>query len=135
MTDEEKAYVAGIVDGEGSIMLIKFHKNQQPAPYLSIASISLELLNWIRHKTGLGLVKSKKNYKPNIHKDSYTYTARYNDAFHLIELIAPYLVIAEKKQKAQLILNEYKKFTPRNGRYSEELLKQKEDFNNRFYSI
>jgi len=34
-----------------------------------------------------------------------------------------------------MILNEYKKLTPRNGRYSEELLKQKEEFQVRFMSI
>jgi hypothetical protein len=28
MLPEEKAYLAGIIDGEGSIMLIKFHGNQ-----------------------------------------------------------------------------------------------------------
>lgn len=49
--------------------------------------------------------------------------------------IAPYLIIIEKKLRAQMILNEYDLVTPRNGRYSKELLKEKEDFYNRFMSI
>ena len=32
MTETEKAYIAGIIDGEGSIMLQKIHKNEHPAP-------------------------------------------------------------------------------------------------------
>lgn len=48
MTSEEKAYIAGIIDGEGSIMLLKFHKNQYPAPCVSVASTTLELLEYIK---------------------------------------------------------------------------------------
>ena len=48
MTETEKAYLAGIIDGEGSIMLQKFHSNEFPAPCVSIASTSLELLTWIK---------------------------------------------------------------------------------------
>lgn len=135
LSSEEKAYIAGIIDGEGSIMLTKFHKNQLPAPCISIASTSLELLQWIKNKTGFGSIKSKKNYNPIAHKDSFTYTIRYDEAISLLKEIEPYLVIEQKKQRAKLILNEYKNLTPRNGRYSEEMLKQKEEFHTRFMSI
>ena len=60
MTLVEKSYLAGIIDGEGSIMLLKFHKNQFPSPCISIASISLELLEWVKKKTCVGIIKSKK---------------------------------------------------------------------------
>ncbi len=63
MTPEQKAYIAGIIDGEGSIMLIRFHKNQFPAPCVSVSSTSFELLEWIQEKTGCGKTNSKKNYK------------------------------------------------------------------------
>ena len=88
MTLEEKVYIAGIIDGEGSIMLLKFHSNQMPSPCVSIFSTSMELLEWIKEKTKVGTIKSKKNYKPKNYKDSFTYLARYNDAIKLIEDIA-----------------------------------------------
>lgn len=135
MTNEEKAYLAGIIDGEGSIMLIRFHKNQFPAPCVSVASTSLELLEWIKSKTGVGVIKSKKNYKPDIHQYSYTYTVKYNDAISLLLDVASYLVIPEKKTKALMIISEYKQLTPRNSRYSEYLLEKKSNFYNRFISI
>ena len=40
LKETEKAYIAGIIDGEGSIMLQKFHSNEFPAPCVSIASIA-----------------------------------------------------------------------------------------------
>jgi len=135
LSNEEKAYLAGIIDGEGSIMLIRFHKNQFPAPCITIASTSLELLQWVKAKSGLGSIKSKKNYNPISHKDSYTYIVRYDEAISLLKEVEPYLIIEQKKLRAQMILNEYKILTPRNGRYSEELLKQKEEFHNRFITI
>ena len=132
MTHSELAYIAGIIDGEGSIMLIKFHNNQFPSPCISIASTSLELLEWIKNKVGSGTIKIKKNYKPSKHLNSYTYTIRYNDAIDLLEKIEPYLVISSKKIRAQMIISEYKLITPRNGRYSNELIHAKQNFYKRF---
>ena len=135
MKVEEKAYLAGIIDGEGSIMLTRFHNNQHPAPCVTISSTSYELLQWIFVKAGYGRIITKKNYNPEIHKNSYTYVTRYDEAISLLELIEPYLIIEQKKFRAQLILNGYKKLTPRNGRYSEKLLKEKEAFHKRFLYI
>lgn len=135
MTNEEKAYIAGIIDGEGSIMLIKFHNNQFPSPCVSVASTSIELLNWIKSKTNMRKIISKKNYNLEKHKNSYTYVAKYNDAIYLLKEIEPYLVIEVKKKRAKLIINEYKNVTPRNGKYSEEMLKAKENFYDKFISI
>jgi hypothetical protein len=135
ITSEEKAYIAGIIDGEGSIMLIRFHKNQFPSPCVSISSTTLELLEWIKNKTNVGNIISKKNYDPNKHKNSYTYIVKYRNAIKFIEYIEPYLVIESKRKRAQLILNEYESVTPRNGRYSDEALKLKEEFYERFISI
>ena len=135
MTSEEASYIAGIIDAEGSIMLLKFHHNQQPSPCISIASTSLELLEWIKQKSGYGVIKSKKNYKPLKHINSYTYTVRYDDAIDLLSKIEPYLVVVSKKIRTQMIINEYKQLTPRNGRYSSELINAKQDFYNRFMSI
>jgi len=68
MTPQEKAYIAGIIDGEGSIMLIHFHKNQFPAPCVSVASVSIELLRWLQDTIGYGVIKNKKNYAPYKHQ-------------------------------------------------------------------
>lgn len=135
MLETEKAYIAGIIDGEGSIMLQRFHSNEFPAPCVSIASTSLELLEWIKKTVEKGAIISKKNYNPEVHKDCYSYVLRRNDAIYLIKEIYPYLIIDSKRKRAELILTNYKALTPRNGRYSLEMLEAKESFYNEFISI
>lgn len=132
MAETEKSYLAGIIDGEGNIMLLKFHKSQFPSPCISIDSISLELLEWVKRKTCVGIIKPKKNYNPDKHENSFTYTAKYNDAIYILEVIEPFLVILQKKNRARIILNEYKLLTPRNGRYTPEQKAAKEDFYTKF---
>ena len=135
MIETEKSYIAGIIDGEGSIMLQRIHKNEFPSPCVSVASTSLELLNWLKKTIGKGMIVSKKNYNPEVHKDCYSYVLRRNDAIKLIDEICPYLVIDSKKKRAKLIIEKYKALTPRNGRYTDEMIKAKEDFYNEFISI
>ena len=132
ITETEKSYIAGIIDGEGSIMLERFHSNQLPSPCISITSSTLELLEYVKVVLGKGSIKSKKNYKKDVHKNCYTYILRYNDAINLLNDIYPYLIINTKRKRAKLIIDNYKKLTPRNGRYTEEMLKNKIEFYNKF---
>lgn len=71
MTELEKAYITGIVDGEGIIMLQKFHHNEYPSTCISITSTTSELLDWIKSVIGKGTIKLKKNYNNSKHKDFY----------------------------------------------------------------
>lgn len=128
MTEIQKSYIAGIIDGEGSIILQRFHRNEYPSPCVSIASTSIELLNWIKGVVGKGKIIRKKNYNPEKHKDCYSYVVKYNDAINLIEEVYPYLVIEGKRKRANLIITKYKEVTPRNARYNSEMLKSKENF-------
>jgi len=57
MTELEKSDIAGIIDGEGGIMLQKLHNNEYPSPCVSIASITLKLLNSIKSVVGKGVIR------------------------------------------------------------------------------
>lgn len=135
MIETEKAYLAGIIDGEGSIMLTRFHKNEYHSPCVSIASTDLELLEWVKSTVGSGKITSKKNYNEEKHKDSYTYTITYDNAINLLEEIEPYLVIYKKKARAKHIISKYKKVTLRNGRYNNEQKLVKEQFYTDFMAL
>jgi len=128
MTEIEKAYIVGIIDGEGSIMLQRFHTNQYPAPCVSIASTTIELLTWLKDTIGYGVIIKKKNYNPEKHKLSYSFVIKQNNAIKLLEDIYPYLIIESKRKRAEMIITQYKALTPRNGRYTDELLAKKESF-------
>lgn len=84
---------------------------------------------------GAGVIVSKKNYNPELHKDCYSYVLKYNAAISLLEEITPYLIIEVKVKRAKLILEKYKYLTPRNGRYTDELLEKKMRFYDEFISI
>jgi hypothetical protein len=132
MTNIEIAYLAGIIDGEGSIMLSKYHHSEFPCPCISISSTDLELLEWVRDKIGSGRINRKKNYNINKHKTSYTYVVYYDTAIDVMNKIEPYLVIVKKKLRAKFITENYKKITIRNGKYNDIQRYAKEQFYNDF---
>ncbi|WP_445505561.1 LAGLIDADG family homing endonuclease [Niallia sp. 03091] len=131
----EAAYVAGIIDGEGSITLTKMHKGENRRPCLTITSTDIELLTYLHSLIG-GTIVNKKNYKPNQHKKAYTlFIKKKEDVFSTLEKIYPFLRIHKKKRRVQWILKYYDAVTPRNGKYSEELLKEKLLFEENFFKI
>ncbi|MBM7661507.1 hypothetical protein JOC85_002310 [Bacillus mesophilus] len=135
MKDIDAAYIAGVIDGEGSITLTRMHKDEYRRPCISIASTDEELLEFIQCIIG-GTITNKKNYKPDIHKDSFTLTLKSKkDVFQTLKYITPYLRITKKKQRSMLILGRYEKVTPRNGKYSKELLVEKKTFEGEFFNI
>lgn len=90
---------------------------------------------FIKEVTGVGIIKRKKNYNTEKHKDCYSYVVKYDQAISLIRDIYPYLIIKSKKARAKLIVERYKAVTPRNGRYSEEMLREKKLFYEEFINI
>lgn len=135
MRKEDKAYIVGIIDGEGSIMLERIHKNQHPSPVVSVTSTTPELLKYLKNTLGSGTITKKTNYNKEKHKDCYTFVICYDAAINLLKDIYPYLIIKTKKLQAKMIVDEYKALTPRNGRYSEKLLERKYEFYERFRKI
>ncbi|MBI2341472.1 MAG: LAGLIDADG family homing endonuclease [Deltaproteobacteria bacterium] len=122
MNSEEKAYIAGIIDGEGTITLTKHHKNETPIPVVSISNCKLELLEWIRSKINSGNIMKKKRRK-SYHSDAFELRVRNNLALELLRNIKDYLIL--KHKQADLILLSYKKLTVRNDRYTPEQLDKK----------
>ncbi|WP_099159945.1 LAGLIDADG family homing endonuclease [Virgibacillus ndiopensis] len=124
MENWEAAYIAGIIDGEGSITLTKMHSKEHRRPCISIPSNDREMLVYIKHLTG-GRIYNKKNYNPLKHQNSYTlYIKRKEEVFRILKEIYLYLRIERKKKRAEWILKYYNIVTPRNGKYNEESLKK-----------
>ncbi len=122
MTTEEKAYIAGIIDGEGTVTLTSDHKGELPAPKVSIANNDLALLNWIKEKAGSGVIITRSKRQPH-HGEQYVLDFSNNSALALLSEVEGYLRI--KKPQARLLLSGYKTVTPRNGKYTGDLLAAK----------
>lgn len=126
------AYAAGLIDGEGTITLGRQGaKCQYRRPVVSIPSTTFELLEFM-HTTFNGCVSKKHKYKEG-HSPSKAWKLEYDDAIAFLRLIVPYLKEPEKIRRANLILNEYKKLTLRNGRYNEKQREMKLNFEHRFF--
>jgi hypothetical protein len=131
----EAAYIAGIIDGEGSISLTRNHSTEMRRPCVSISSNDKELLLYIKSLVG-GNIHNKKNYKPEKHQDSFTLTIKNKTlVLNLLHHIKPFLRINRKRKRAELILECYQKVTPRNGKYSEKMLKEKVKFEELFFKL
>jgi intein/homing endonuclease len=131
MNEIEKSYIAGLIDGEGTITLTRKNKDKFRCPVVSVTNTSYEIIALLQESLG-GSVRRQKVYK-NHYKQAWIWSVSYDQAINAISIIQPYLKIPEKRRRCDLILNEYKQVTKRNGRYSPEDLKRKLDFEERFF--
>jgi LAGLIDADG-like domain len=135
MKDWEASYIAGIIDGEGSITLTRMHQKEYRRPCITIASTDIELLEYIKTLAG-GSIINKKNYNPQRHKNSYCLNiTKKNEVFFTLKYISPYLRVERKRQRCNWILSKYDIVTPRNGKYNEELLIRKAEFERDFFLL
>lgn len=121
-----KAYIAGMLDGEGTVTLSRHHKNETHAPEVTITNCDLGVLKWIKEKVGMGYVIKKKFKRDPKHSDAYAWTIRNDAAINLLKDLYPYLII--KRERAELIIEGYKIVTKRNGRYTPEEMQRKDIF-------
>jgi hypothetical protein len=124
LNETEKAYLAGIIDGEGTVTLTKHHRNAMPSPNISIANNNVTLLKWVKRKVDGGVIIEKAKRMQH-HHNSYAWSIRFDKAINLLRELKGYLIV--KKKQADLILREYKAVTHRNGKYTPEMLVKKAD--------
>lgn len=60
----DAAYIAGMIDGEGTITLTREHKNECRRLVVSISSTERCLLEYIHNTIGAGKITNKRTYKP-----------------------------------------------------------------------
>ena len=120
MTKLERAYLAGIVDGEGSICLVRSHarsSHRHVYPTLRVCNTSEELLEWIQMRCGIGTVSMQKNEYGRI----YHWQAASNDAIKILAQIKKYLIIKQDQAELALVLwaenKAYKHKFGKNGKY------------------
>lgn len=96
LTESEKGYMAGIIDGEGHIT---------PKCRIQVANTNYEVLIWLKDKLGGSI--SKRNTCEKNHKPIWCWSLSYVPSRGLILSILPYLII--KKERALILLSDWKK--------------------------
>jgi len=104
LTETEAAYIAGFIDGEGSIGLFRQKGSSEGQLYynikIQITQTHLTPLKWILNKLQKG--KIYKNYRTGNQADSYSLCLYMADCEEILPKILPYLVL--KKRHAKLAL-------------------------------
>lgn len=106
LTETDKAWLAGLIDGEGSINISvaynkhhKFSKNHY-ALNLEISLTHLPTLEKVKTLCGVGSLTEHKDKRK--HRPYWLWMARSNQALMILELIHPYLVT--KKASAEIAI-------------------------------
>ena len=129
----EAAYIAALIDGEGTITLSRHNKSKYRRLEIAISNIDLKLLKWVKNSIGVGQIMPKRPHNDR-QTMCYTYKICNRQAFNLLTQISSHLK-TYKRKRAELILKNYINLTPRNGKYSPKILRKKEKFIKDFFSI
>jgi hypothetical protein len=104
LSETEKAYLAGIVDGEGSIGI--YHRDKDESEFkhsyadITIMNTSVSLMEWITSKVGIHyrVAYAEKGNR----KQCYLLSLRGSRAISFICAITPYLII--KKDRSMIAI-------------------------------
>ena len=140
---EEITYLAGIIDGEGTIYLQRLIRNSYINwyPRFQIVNTNVNLMMWI-HKTFGGHLygKDRSNHNKNW-KYQYEWCTNRKIIDLLLPKILPYLIV--KKEQAELMLEFRKTFVKKYGRskipkdiyeHREQIFNKIKNLNKRGYS-
>lgn len=130
LVPETCAYIAGLIDGEGTITLTREHRSENRRLVVSIANTELALLDFVRRAVGAGRV-TRKRVTSDAHTPSFAYRITSRQAVALLRQILPHLRSC-KARRAQLAVTRYIAVTPRNGRYTAELREERRAFEEEF---
>lgn len=105
LSETDKAYIAGFLDGEGSICLSKPKNRRTPHPLITLCNTHFGVMNWISKKLELRETAIYTYPEDTIrnHKIKYAVTiGRQAKIKEILENVFPYLII--KKRQAELML-------------------------------
>lgn len=99
----ELGYVAGLLDGEGSIMLLKQGPRRSRRPVVSIGMTDREPLEAIKSEVG-GFIRTTRHDDPT-RKDMHVWQVNGRAALDLLAAVRPHLVMTRRQALADIVLD------------------------------
>lgn len=130
---EVAAYIAGLIDGEGTITLSRRHANKNRQLVISIANTERGLLEFVATATGVGKITRKRTVSVK-HTPSFAYSVSNRQGLDLLHQLVKHLR-SYKKARAQFAIQHYISHTVRNGKYTRELREQRDRFEAAFLRL
>jgi hypothetical protein len=132
-SSEDAAYLAGLIDGEGTIALSRRHSNERRQLVVSISSTERCILDWVAAAVGAGKI-TRKRVVSTLHAPGLTYSISNRQALSVLAQVSPFLR-SYKRKRAELVLDRYLRLTPRNGKYSDNVSTERAGFEHAFANI
>lgn len=134
MKIEDAAWLAGYIDGDGCICLGKKGGAKYRQVRIVIDSADIEILDHVISIAGGSLVKKTK--AKDHHRQCWSWRlCGMNNIVAVLSAIRPFMRCADKKARADMIVEEWAACTPRNGFYTPEMAAQKAAFESKFLAI
>ncbi len=108
LSETQKAYIAGFIDGEGCITISR-NKSKSKAwefdfhPRILVTNSDIDVIFFLHDLTGIGCVYRYEKAWQSKWKPIHRWQISTNEAINLINAIMPYLHI--KKEVAELVLS------------------------------
>ncbi len=102
VADTDKAYLAGLVDGEGSVMLVR-NRLAGIVPKVAIYNTKRSLLEWCVTVVGEGSIQCQR--KGGNRKDCFSAVWQHRQAVRILRWVLPYLKI--KREQADIASRVY----------------------------
>ena len=83
LSECDAAYLAGLVDADGTVTVTRKHRNENRHPALSISNTDIDLLKFVSEKVGAGKITSKRVVHQN-HTPSFAYVVYNRQALNLM---------------------------------------------------
>lgn len=114
MKRDQAAYLAGIIDGEGTFYIGQ--EVRHPKCFNSrilVVNTDIRLINWLKENCG-GLVYTRSNSKNPSWKLKYEWITQKSQILPICEYVLPYLIC--KKEQAEVMIEFRKTFDKYRGR-------------------
>jgi len=130
LSTSDAAYLAGLIDGEGTIALSRRHARDNRQLVVTISTTESVLVDWALRTIRVGKITSKKPAALH-HAPGFTYVISNRQALALLKQVMPFLK-SYKAHRARLVLDNYLNVTPRNGKYSLQTRTARAEFEGKF---
>jgi hypothetical protein len=133
LSPESAAYIAGLIDGEGTITLSRLHAGENRRLVVAIVSTEIQLLEFVLEEFSAGKITRKRTTSSK-HAPSFCFAVTSRQALMLLMQVTRHLR-SYKKLRAELALELYTALTPRNGRYDADQLAMRREFESRLLAL
>lgn len=122
----ERAYLAGLIDGEGSIMLVGRNRANGPMLRVNVSNTDRRLLDWLAERFG-GTVRvmwrSQQEVRPN-ERVCYSWQRDCRQCREVLEAALPYLISKREQARVAIAFSSTQKNVGRAGHPPEVVIER-----------